>query len=374
MIIKDFSPIDTGTTLYFLNDPDFKGTELFFSDSNEYLYAMVLRSDPAYYLNYDVIKYFRMDGYWNGTDYDYRIDYENYIRIVHSDIYLNTTGDTYYSDIQIANSVHYLLIDSNDFMQNTGFTQYINTKTNGDQFIYTTGITGSIAEVDFNYYCIFTDFEKYGYPIDYYQKAYKNSNFLIFMAGTSLDYFKIYDINNNLIKNYATYVPAISSGYYRIAYFYIPKNAYKIEFRYNYYTTNTVTKYVENECISNNYLFHGTDYAIDSINFTGKRNKVENTILQTINYGKRTKNVNIYLQSKYIQNTGFNITETEYFNIAKAPYIFEISGGTITEWMIDENTFEGNNTKTFEGRNIQLNLTKLKQTERYTGFSNGFYT
>lgn len=368
--IKDYSPLSTDTLYYKLNDPDFKGTELFFTDSSEFLYAMLLVKYYDSFNEYKMVYYSRIDGQFNGSSYDYRFDYSNYIDIIHADLLMVGNEDLQYSDIVDTKCDTYLLLNSTDFKEDAGFKNYLRLKTNNDEYIYEndiiTNINGYISD-KLNF--IFVDYSNYISKYGYEDKVHHNSYYLINIYGSKVTYFNIYDKNNDLITEYTTNIEGYKAIFYKM-----PENAYKIRFNiYDYSTNNTVEKYVTGVC-GNQYFFYGTDNIIESVVFSGKRNKIKQLDRQNIYFGKNMRSVNINITDKYLQNTGLGLNEQMLFKLAKTPYLIELGGVYATEWLLDMTNFEGFNTKSLGNRNLELNITKRKSGEIYTGFSNEYFT
>lgn len=381
MTIKDNSPLDGNTgTKYYLNNANFAGTELFFTDSNDYLYLCVLRRENSYTNRANIIDEVKLEGVSNGTDYNYRIDCKNYIQIPHSDLTLSLySGSTYYTTQTKPVSEIYLVMDSGEFTATgTTFYSYETIETNYDKHIKVTDLTSATSGLDAYYSYIFqdyTDFNDYG--LKYQSTFYNNSYFTVnldedLLVSTSAVTF--YDSSNTIISSVPYIITGTDSGITTIFYS-VPNNSTKCILQINYdgtlysYTINSA-----NLCAKNQYFYYGIYRPIDSIEFTGVRTKSNVVERRNIYFGKRKKTIGINETNKYIQNTGLNLTEIKIFDLFKSPLLFEFSGTTITEWDIDELYVDGYNTKTFDGRNSVLNLSKRVIDKRYTAIDNSFFS
>lgn len=147
MTVKDFSPIQSDTVYIDPNSNDYLGSEIYFSDSNSILYCLITREkeDGDFYLmNYSIL-----NGYNNSTDYDYRIDINNYIWNPHLDIFIEDNIDFYSFELPLNHSNFSIMIGTTDFMLESGFISYISTLSNGEMYI--TNISGANSYVDYNF-------------------------------------------------------------------------------------------------------------------------------------------------------------------------------------------------------------------------------
>lgn len=376
MIIKSFSPLNYSTDTYYLNSTDFAGTELLYTDTNANLYVMLFRKDAGSANVYNIVYYKQNEGYFNGVDYDYRFDFSNFINIIHSDLLIQEadSGVTY-ANIIDPESEFFIFIDPTDFRYDVTFESYIYIKTNNDEYMYEYDIKYSASIlVDNSYEFKFVDYSTWTDRYSFDDKVYRNSKYAINLKIAQINYVSIFDIDNNLIIQYTEDI--VYTPYYVKTVFYpIPANAYKVVLSiYNYSTITNYTKYIEDVCIRNQYFYYGTTNPIESICFTGKRNDIRTIERQNLTFGRRIKNINIFRQDQYLQNTGYILTEDILFSISKSPYLIEYSGSNISYWLLNETVFEGFNTKSLDGRNLQLGMSKRTQREIYTGFSNGYYS
>lgn len=185
-----------------------------------------------------------------------------------------------------------------------------------------------------------------------------------------LEYVNIYDVNNNLIDSWIN-LSGSSTG---ITFFLFPitcsvnKVVYAMKFSGITYET---TKYVQGN--NRNQYFYFNDNYIDTIYCTGKK---ENSIELTRDYLKAGTNNNI-VQIKYTnkitQNTGFKLSEQELFDLNSSPYVFEVSGTTVKNYIFSDVQVQGYNTRVLNERNTVINLTKDTIEKRYTNTENNFY-
>ena len=372
--INSKSPIDPNTLEdYYLNEPTFKGTELWYSDVNEFNYVMILRFDPDSANIYDIVYYERNDGEPNSSaTYDYRFDFSNFIEIVRPTIQLNKSGQVYYMYYYNPVCKFFILIDKDDFMLDPNFLSLVYNESNNDMYMFTNDIIYNV-NVDNNLEVRFSDYLNQSLKATYDSELYKGTYYCINLRIATVTYLTAYDTNGNVIIQYTTDFTNVPYKI-RTLFYPIPENTSYIIFDVTYDSQHHyIRKDVIDICVKNQYFYYGLDNPIESICFSGKRNKVEQTTKQNIVFGRRERTVNMFIQEKYLQNTGLNMIENKLFDMAKSPYLFEIVDDAIQEWVIDEGTFEGFNTKSFGNRNVVLNLSKRSVKERYTGFYNGFY-
>lgn len=187
-----------------------------------------------------------------------------------------------------------------------------------------------------------------------------------------INYVRMYDIDGNLVKSWeASYTP--TEGYAAYALYDVPQNVYSVEYSITVGgITNVNTKYRN---LTNNYsqYYYFDNNYINTIYCSGKRENELEITKEKISNGKKLNIVEIKTQEKVMQNTGYQISEDQLFNMAKSPYIFQINGSIVKNYILDNATFEGFNTKTLDGRNTVLNLRSNRVEKRYTSAENNFY-
>jgi hypothetical protein len=141
MIVKSFSPIQSGQTILDTSSDSYAGTQYFFTDSYPKLYCLVTRQLGGEYVNSGntgnsyLLGYLRLNGYNNGTNYDYRIDLSNYIFYTNQDYSFTNVNDVVTFNVKYNFSNFNILFDNRDVMGLTGFTQYISSYADGIMYV-----------------------------------------------------------------------------------------------------------------------------------------------------------------------------------------------------------------------------------------------
>lgn len=136
MQVKSFSPIQSGITYINPRASDFLGTQYFFNDSSEYLYCVIARKNcndttERYYL----LTYLLLEGYNNGTDYDYRIDLDEFIYNIHENVSI-TDNTTFYSFVLPDNCCDFtIMFHGSDILDDATFISNVTTLDNGEMYI-----------------------------------------------------------------------------------------------------------------------------------------------------------------------------------------------------------------------------------------------
>lgn len=247
MDVKSFSPIQDGVTYIDTNSVDFTGTEYFFSDTNSRLYCLITRrnGDDS---DYSCLVYLRLEGYNNGTDYDYRINLSDYIFQPNFNINVTEVNEFYSFNIPNNNCEFNIMFDIEDFMHpDSAFVQYVNTYSNGYKYI--TGeekqnaddycydylslnvINNKMSLPNLHYstelHCnslFMIGFGPYSYVINMLfvvPNVYKSTEyeFLCSLLGTEV--FTVYSyIENDTLRTGVTYYDSEGSKYYDVDNFY----------------------------------------------------------------------------------------------------------------------------------------------------------
>lgn len=182
----------------------------------------------------------------------------------------------------------------------------------------------------------------------------------------TIDYVKMYDVNNNLIGSWLDDFVQCATGVTYTLYR-VPANTHKVEYKID---TNIYTLY-NNGCATEQYFYFGDKY-VESLCCTGKKENVIEVERKSI--GKKKQIVEMLVQDKITQNTGLKLSEDDLFDISTSPYIFQITGTTVTNYILDNESVEGYSNKLFGSRNTVLSLTKDNVVKRFTTKENNFYT
>lgn len=378
MTIQTFSPLKTSTTTYYLNEPtSFKSGELMFNDSDSTLYAMILRRDYADPTKYFILENLKLDGFNNGSSYDYRIDLSNWIKITHPDIKVTSalTPNVWYIETPDNRCLIKLLIGTTNPL--TTNSSLITTLANGQMYIPTTSINSTIAnKLIANW--VFQDNLQAGLTTekDIFAGGITSITLGLF-NNIVLDYIYFYNAGGSVISDYSLTNDINSSdSVFKTLICKIPSNAVKltISYRISGYE-NIVNKNIIKGCIQNSYVYYGTKSQIATLNCSGKCERIDNILREEIKTGNNSKLLKIEKETTYQQNTGLYLSEETIFDISLAPFLTEIVSTTNqTKWLLTNETFEGFNLKKLGNRNFVLNLKKENTQERFTSFENTFYS
>jgi hypothetical protein len=182
-------------------------------------------------------------------------------------------------------------------------------------------------------------------------------------------YVRVYDRNNILIKSWDTPDSGSTTG---ITYnlYDIPCNAYKIEYNIDGIIE---TKYTLGLMLNKHQYYYYNKNYIDVLYCTGTREETIEVEKEKITNAKKVNIVKMTIKHNVMQNTGYELSEKQLFDLASSPRIFQISGNTATNYILNDTSMQGFNTKTLGGRNTVLNLTREKVDVRYTSPENNFY-
>lgn len=372
--IKSFSPLQSSIASYYINSSSFKGTELMFTDANATLNCVILRKSYVYPTRYYIIQSSVLTGYSNGTNYDYRIDLGNKIKIVHDDVFLPTTISGTYAEIsapinQCQLSVY---LGTNDIMADLASS--ITTLSNGEKYIT------SFPDVGNEFYGSFTFFDYSNVGSDLrMSKLYTNSIFTIeILHNTTQKLYSVgfYDSSNNIISGYGSIgMVSPSTSANKIILMQVPSNAVKVVTDSGFYAGQYVAAINKSGCATNQYLYFGNSNVINNLYCTGKREKTEEVTREYVKFSDRQRPISIKKQVLYNQNVGYSITENEIFALSTTPFVVEYNTSFGYEiYNIDNSTFEGQNTKNLADKNFVLTLKKDNEDRRYTSFSPNFYS
>lgn len=380
MTIKTFSPLQSTTTEYYVNSSTYNGAELMFDDSNSNLNLLIFRQDFDNPTRHYVLSYNSLNGYYNGSGYDYRIDFSNYIKIVHSNAFIPTTASYLKALVNIPpNQCNITIyIGTNDIL--TDLEPYLTTLGNGEKYLTTfpgISLPGVLLHDNFVFY-------DQGKQSLYTSELYTNSDFMVLLDNTAstyvIDYVRFYDSSNTLITGNGTETDiAYNPNYIKMNLFMVPDGAYKVEVGFRISgTLDTITKYVKG-CAINQYFYYGTTHMVEALYCTGKREKIENVTKEYLKYSSKNNAIRIKKQTTYQQNVGFSLTESQVFDLSTTPFLVEYTSthpneATTVLWNLNNETFEGYNTKRLSEKNFVLNLTKQNEQIRYTSPNINFYS
>lgn len=362
--IKSNSPLQTTAPTVVIGSAN---NELWFTSSASTLYTAILRYNID--TTYTILTSNVLRGYDNATNYDYRVNLNNYIKIQHNTP-TYVTGSNYgyiatpITDVQ---SKIYVLVATTDLL--TTNSAYIGTKSNGEKYV-TTANMASVTASELKQEWTFQNYADFTFNID--DKLYRNSKFLITIGNNAsyvIDYVKFYDSSNNLIGTHGYTAPTGATTTLVSMFADVPDNASYVKYKLN--GGSEVTKYVEPVCATNQYFYFND--IISSLTCTAKRELVRSAEKQSVQIGNVTKTLAIKYTDKYTQNTGFFLNQQNILDIVSTPYLFEVSGSAINKYLLDDTELSGYNTRRLSEKNDTITLKSDTVSTRYTSFQNNFY-
>lgn len=365
MTIINTSPIPS---LYeeelYLNDSTFT-PKLFFTDTNTKLCYFIMRNDK-------VITQGVLQGHSNGTNYDYRFDFSNYIKIDNQQT-IKLSGNTTNYQFNGNNSCGlYFVYSTTDFsLVNTNITA-------GNLTLLSTGevILASGKTID-NIVCT-----EYGY-FKFLDQIYGPSNIEIGTAKKA--YFEQYlpiisytdevkiRIETSTLVSYV-YMYKNAAYDYRACLLYVPidcKNIW-IQFKVG---SNYLDKYLlyPYKLCATPYYYINDNGIFDAIYCTGIGNEIDTITKTNLTVGNKQIQTGISIAKQIKHNTGFNITQEQMYSLMKSPLVYKLYNGTLKEYVIANTTFEGYNGKKLSGKNIELVLTDPVKYTRKTNYTTTFF-
>jgi hypothetical protein len=368
--IKTNSPLQSGDTTVVLSD---KLNELWFTESSSTVYAVILRKNSAG--DYDVLTQYLLKGYNNGTNYDYRVNLDNHIKIEYNDLTFNSTsygGYVAVPEIDLR-SRNFILLSTVDIL--AANAAIIVTRTNGTKYVTNANMS---AWTSLTYASVWTFQHFPDFIINAPTKAYVGSHF-IFNLGLStgyiVDYLKFYNSAGTELSG--GWVNAGGHGaLYTTVFTLVPDTTYSIKYRYtiNSVQQSEVTLLVSG-CAKNQYFYFGESsvYPIADLTCTGKRETIRSRTNKSLLNGGITKIYEMAIDESYEQNIGFNLSESNYLDVINSPFICELVSSTFNHYLLQAEQLRGYNTRKLSERNDVLTLTKRNSEIKRISIRNNFY-
>ena len=352
--ITNNSPIKSTTGTLYTNDPNFDSRLFWTSEEIKYYYAVI--RDRI------VIASGLLNGYDNGTNYSYRFDFNNYIKINNQEDILftatGTTGTLMFSGNN-SSTISLLIDTTNVVTQNiasSGLTQNMNGTISLSTGVATTGLTADklfeykfwdkTAGADILFETISTYSKDSYYPVTVYngtvnglskQAGFDYTVYMFYMSGTT---FSVNAINGSSVTLKNITVP----------------------------TTNT--------CYSDWY-FWNTNGAFDSLHCKGNNNQVDTITKNSISNGNKTIYTKIAIQKEIKQNTGFGLDASQMYALISSPLVYKITYNstlsTVKEYEVNTNSFNGYNGLKLGERNLEISFMDPKKYERKTNYTTTFF-
>lgn len=393
MVIQSFSQIK-GSGSYYLNASHFD-SRLLFTDTNPLLHYAVIRYD------YDdsrwkVIANGKLEGYNNNTTYDYRFDFENYIKIEHYKTLnlekYNSRNDLQYQVLPKYLSKVSISLSLTDILSSN--TDKITMQANGEYWL-NSGVTPinltATYKYDYTFYDKATDtlnpaptvpliYNESWIPVTVYSSTVPTTITTKDAAGTIIE-------NINLLST----IEGVPTVYM----FYVFNTYYTV----NIGTTSVLKSFKPLSCKSNRLYYWNVDGALDVIYSDGNSHNVVTVNKDYVRIGNNKLPIKINIENQMKVNTGFKLSQEQIYGLIKSPFLFELYKVSPNEnllyeqkagiffkledgsalktqtkrWLLDTNSFEGYVGSNYSERNIELLLSEEKISKRLTNIDLDFY-
>lgn len=356
--IPSNSPLQAQVQSVYMNDQD-TINEVFWYDDEfvvpSYTY-IVTRWIPELSLH-KVVSYGKLSGFLREDGkYNYRFNFDRYIRIPKIDFSNIVKVNDYYSYIEGINSSRVaLLINPGDILTING--SLITQKSNGEYYLNSGIDPDDIVANRFEYF--FKD--RVTYDSNFYvPELIPNTIFPITVFAEQLDvtlYFAISGVTTHTLK--------VTPGYdFRVGLLSIPSNVRRMEL---YYNSALPTLYPVDKCV-NEYFYFNTDGYFDVLRTTGVKKEIENSEKENIKMGNNLIVLKTNTTKQILQNTGFFVQSNKLYDIMKAPLIYVLNPTNIVakEYTLDNTQFDGYNRVKLSERNVELTFTDPKSYKRIT--------
>lgn len=354
--IHSNSPITAQVQNVYLNLTTNQNDVFWYDDTNiapSYSY-MVTRWIPELSLH-KVVEYGKLSGFLrNDGKYDYRFNFDRFIRIDKIDFSNIVKVNNYFSYINGSNTSRVsLLINTGNILSVNA--SLITLNTNGEYYLNSGIDPDDLVASRFEYF--FRDRET---PTSYFynNELIPNTIFPITVFGETLHttlYYGSTSTSNSM---------SVDPGYdFKIGLYSIPSNVVKMEVVYN--ASNLPTLYPINNCV-NEYFYFNTNGGFDVLRTTGKRNNVEETEKDNIKLNDKIIVMKSKTRKQIIQNTGLYCSEDNIYQILKAPIVYTLTQNDIVakEYVVETNTFEGYAAGKVAERNFELVFSDPKTYKR----------
>lgn len=393
MVIQSFSQVK-GSGSYYLNATNFD-SRLLFSDTNAALNYAVIRYDYDD-SKYKVIANGRLEGYSNNTDYDYRFDFENYIRIEHYKTLnldkFNSRNDIQYQSLpKYMSRISLVLYTGNILTANAG---KITKQANGEYWLNAGQTPSSLVytyEYDYKFYDKSTNtlnpvttspliYNEGWLPVTVYSSTVPTTIVTKDSSNITIETINLYSTIEGVATVYLIYI--------------FPTYA-TVEIG----TTSVLKRFKPLNCESNRLYYWNIDGALDVIYSDGNTHSVSTVNKEYVRIGNNKLPVKINIENQLKVNTGFKLAQEQIYGLIKSPFLFELYKNapdenllyeklagiffkledgsalkTLTKrWLLDTNSFEGYVGSNYSERNIELVLTEEKVSKRLTNIDLDFY-
>lgn len=398
MTITSNSPI---TSLYddelYLNNNFFQ-PKLFFTDSATKMSYMILRKEKT---QTKVITSGVLQGHPNGTDYDYRFDFSNYIKI-DNQFTPQVTGDVDGKSYQFSGNNTcrlFFVYSTTDFnLINTNITAgNLSLLTNGEVILAANKTVDLLTATGYGEFVFIDKSEDIeSISIGTNKKAFFNQYLPITSYRGEL---KIRVQTTSLVY----YVSVIKSEAddYKVCLLWVPFDCQSIWIQYKVGSTyrDSYLLYPEKICAVPFYFFNKNGM-FDALYCTGVNNEINTVKRETLQVGNKKIQTGITINKQLKQNTGLRLTQGQIYSLMSSPLVYVIYYGdgnlvlnegaipirdennnyvilegalSFKEYIIDLEVFNGYNGKKISEKNLELTFTDTKQYKRYTNANITFF-
>lgn len=427
MNILPNSDIQSTTDRVYLNNKD-SGTELFYTSNFDEQYYFLMREE-------EVIASGVMKGYKEGTEYNYRFDFANFIKIYNQDIKPHTTLDSFGSyRFEGDNTCSlYLYISNIERIESNIFNGVLiededgTVRLNSAEFTYEDIVHNSKSLVTFVDGAI-TDYDTLGYELQYRVETApvveRGGYMPITLYRNNILQYEFIDENDSTIfksdyirKGFENPTPGLNDGYiltesdgftlseienfialedgmldlsdrigYMVVMLKIPNDC-KI-LKLDLYTkestatnlpsldrnTKKTLLFEATDKCHTPYYFWNDNGAYDTIYCSGVANKVVDVDKTYINLNGKQMPIKIEYQESIKHNTGLSLKQEQIYSLIKSPQVDMITEGPVHNiYNIELESFEGYNGINLSDRNIELILSKPRKSRRVTNKTITFF-
>jgi len=320
--IKYNSPIKVTTGTLNLNNSDFS-SKLFF-DSSVSTYNYIIIRD-----NYVIAKGI-LSGYNNNTNYDYRFDFNDFIKIDNqNEIILNNIDLSGCMTFDSKCSCNLsLLIDTTDIISQNITAGHLVLLSNGQvSLVGGHTIEQLICDNLFNYKFIDKDDDSVYKFETIITKTQDTFISITIYSGYTFSYSLQYvNITPTEISNSEL---SVTAGYDRKTFLINTSNPANL-FNWTIYNSDTEQTLISDSWVLsptncyNQWYFYNPNGTFDTIKTTGNLNEISNITKDTIKVGDKIINTNIVNNKQIKQNTGFSLTDSQIKGLIYSPYIYTL--------------------------------------------------
>jgi len=327
-IILSNSPITAYNDTLYINDETFE-PKLFFTDTYSSLYYMLLRKDDT---QTTVISSGKLNGYNNGISYNYRYDFNNFIRI---DNQLNPT----FINVDELGSLKFngnnscmlsLLIDDVDLLQANKTSGKLQTKTNGEVILNPVNTTSQLVCNQMFEYKFWDKSKGLDILLQSNPQYERSSYFPITMYNGSVKY-EFLSSTSTTAKLVTTQLLTKTNGYdYTVYLLRIPELCLRFVIQgfdtegFPLFNSTNLTQCKE----SNNYFFWNKNGSFDVLHCSGNNNEVNVIKKNNLQIGNSTIITDIEIRKQIKQNSGLKLKQEQVYSLIASPKAITINDNT----------------------------------------------